>query len=40
MGVVYHANYFVWFEMARTELMREAGCAYREWRTATASSFP
>jgi acyl-CoA thioester hydrolase len=30
MGVAYHANYFVWFEMARTELMREAGCAYRD----------
>ena len=30
MGVVYHANYFVWFEVARTDLLREAGCSYRE----------
>ncbi|NLY55884.1 MAG: acyl-CoA thioesterase [Firmicutes bacterium] len=28
MGVVYHANYFVWFELGRTELMRAAGFAY------------
>jgi acyl-CoA thioester hydrolase len=30
MGVVYHANYLHYFEMGRTELMREAGVAYRE----------
>lgn len=30
MGVVYHANYFVWFEVARTDLLREAGWTYRE----------
>jgi acyl-CoA thioester hydrolase len=30
MGVAYHAHYLVWFEMARTELMREAGCTYRD----------
>jgi acyl-CoA thioester hydrolase len=30
MGVAYHANYFVWFELARTELMRDLGCPYRE----------
>jgi acyl-CoA thioester hydrolase len=28
MGVVYHANYLVWFERARTELLRENGLAY------------
>jgi acyl-CoA thioester hydrolase len=28
MGVAHHTHYFVWFEMGRTELMREAGCAY------------
>jgi acyl-CoA thioester hydrolase len=28
MGVAHHAHYFVWFELGRTELMREAGCAY------------
>jgi len=30
MGVVYHANYFVWFEVARTDLLRRAGWSYRE----------
>ena len=30
MGVVYHANYFVWFEVGRCELLRAAGTSYRE----------
>jgi acyl-CoA thioester hydrolase len=30
MGVVYHANYLVWFEVGRVELMREMGVAYRD----------
>jgi acyl-CoA thioester hydrolase len=30
MGVVYHANYLVWMEMARTELCRLRGISYRE----------
>jgi acyl-CoA thioester hydrolase len=30
MGVVYHANYLVWFDRARTELLRERGLTYRE----------
>lgn len=30
MGVVYHANYFVWFEVGRTSLIRERGLSYRE----------
>ena len=25
MGVVYYANFFVWFEVARVELMRQLG---------------
>ena len=29
MGVVYHANYLIWFDRARTELMRETGLTYR-----------
>jgi acyl-CoA thioester hydrolase len=29
MGVVYHANYLVWFEVGRVELMRGLGLAYR-----------
>ena len=28
MGVVYHANYLVWFEVGRVELMRSVGLAY------------
>lgn len=30
MGVVYYANYLVWFEVARTDLLRDAGWNYRE----------
>lgn len=30
MGVVYHAHYFVWFEIGRTDFCREQGFAYRE----------
>ena len=30
MGVVYYANYFVWFEIGRTDLLRESGWSYRE----------
>jgi len=28
MGVVYHANYFVWCEIARTELIRQTYASY------------
>jgi acyl-CoA thioester hydrolase len=30
MGVVYYANYFVWFEVGRTDLLRDSGWTYRE----------
>jgi len=30
MGVVYHSNYFVWFEVGRTDLLRNSGWTYRE----------
>lgn len=30
MGIAHHAHYFVWFELARTEWMREIGIPYRE----------
>lgn len=33
MGVVYYANYLVFFERARSELMRAHGFAYREMET-------
>jgi acyl-CoA thioester hydrolase len=29
MGVVYHANYFVWFEVGRVELIRAMGFDYK-----------
>ena len=29
MGVVYHANYLVWFEVGRVELMRALGLEYK-----------
>jgi acyl-CoA thioester hydrolase len=30
MGVVYYANYLVWFEIGRTDFCRQHGFAYRE----------
>jgi acyl-CoA thioester hydrolase len=30
MGLLHHANYFVYFEMGRTELLRQHGLTYRE----------
>ena len=29
MGVVYHANYLIWFEVGRVELLREIGFDYK-----------
>jgi acyl-CoA thioester hydrolase len=29
MGVVYYANYFVWFEVGRTDWLRDTGSNYR-----------
>jgi acyl-CoA thioester hydrolase len=30
MGVVYHSNHLIWFEVGRVELMRQMGFSYRE----------
>ena len=30
MGVAYYANYLVWFEIGRTDLLRTLGWTYRE----------
>src|SRR6266542_2224208 len=30
MGLLHHANYLVYFEQARTELLRQVGLAYRD----------
>ncbi|MDP2138481.1 MAG: thioesterase family protein [Candidatus Didemnitutus sp.] len=33
MGVVYHGNYLAWFEVGRTQLLRECGVVYRNLET-------
>jgi acyl-CoA thioester hydrolase len=30
MGVVYHANHFIWFEVGRVEFLRQIGFSYRD----------
>ena len=30
LGVVYHSNFFVWFEVGRVELLRQIGFTYKE----------
>ena len=30
MGVVYYANYLVWFEVGRADWLRQTGWTYRE----------
>jgi acyl-CoA thioester hydrolase len=30
MGVVYHANHFIWFEIGRVELLRQFGFRYKD----------
>jgi acyl-CoA thioester hydrolase len=30
MGVAYHGNYFAWFEVGRTDLLRNLGVTYRD----------
>ena len=34
MHVAYHANYFIWFEVGRTDLLRDLGWSYREMEAA------
>ncbi len=29
MGIAYHANYFRWFEIGRTEMLRDLGMTYK-----------
>jgi len=40
MGVAYHAHYLVWFELGRTELMRELGFPYGEVEDGRGILFP
>jgi acyl-CoA thioester hydrolase len=37
MGVVYYANYLVWFEVGRTDLLRSLGWTYRDMEAAGIS---
>ena len=37
MGVVYYANYLVWFEVGRADLLRSLGWTYREMELAGVS---
>jgi acyl-CoA thioester hydrolase len=37
MGVVYYANYLVWFEVGRADLLRSLGWSYRDMETAGVS---
>jgi acyl-CoA thioester hydrolase len=37
MGVVYYANYLVWFEVARADLLRSLGWTYRDMEHAGVS---
>jgi acyl-CoA thioester hydrolase len=30
MGVVYYANFFIWFELGRVELLRQVGFQYKQ----------
>jgi acyl-CoA thioester hydrolase len=30
MGVVYHSNFFIWFEVGRVEFLRQLGFSYRD----------
>src|SRR5271156_4032699 len=30
MGVVYYANFFIWFELGRVELLRQLGFQYKQ----------
>lgn len=33
MGVVYHANYLIWFEVGRVEFIRQMGLSYKQMET-------
>lgn len=30
MGIAHHSNYLIWYELARTDFMRDLGVGYRE----------
>jgi acyl-CoA thioester hydrolase len=40
MGIVYYANYFVWFEIGRVELLRSLGLAYSQMESEERCTLP
>jgi acyl-CoA thioester hydrolase len=40
MGVAHHTHFLVWFELGRTELMRDLGCPYSEVEEKDGILFP
>ena len=40
MGIAHHAHYLVWFELGRTEWMRDLGTPYAELEDRDAAFFP
>jgi acyl-CoA thioester hydrolase len=34
MGVVYHSNHFIWFEIGRVEFLRQLGFSYKDMEAA------
>jgi acyl-CoA thioester hydrolase len=40
MDVAWHGHYLAWFELGRTELMRELGCSYAELEDVSGIFFP
>jgi len=40
MGVVYHSNYFIWFEMGRVECLRQLGFDYKQMEVADDCHLP
>ena len=34
MGVVYHSNHFIWFEIGRVEFLRQLGFSYKDMESA------
>ena len=40
MGVAWHGHYLAWFELGRTEWMRDAGCPYGELEDERGIFFP
>ena len=40
MGIVYYANFFIWFEVGRVELLRQLGFHYKQMEIEDDCHFP